>query len=1239
MPASSYIKRKIIFILLAGIFFWKLSAQNNPGGCFNCTSKKNPSAMNGNGSLGQNYTLSKCGLSYVQESVPLQRRNYQNIPSVVQPATVSISGIPSCGVIEKAFLYAGTSGDGISITATITNPNNVTANFPLTIIGSDISKCWDSFGYHQTFSYRADVTSCITGNGNYVFSNLPVAPPAPTDTNDVDGATLFIIYSNPNAQYEGRILIYDGAYVIGYFGTANVTMNGINACANSSFAKAFGIVADVQPQNGGVDAVVNGNPQQHINGQMWDFCQANTTVASGQMTSNFSVSTNGDCFNFEMAGLYYQTTSCNTCGSGQQLTANANPSSICAGNSVTLSASGGTNYSWSNSSTANSIVINPASTSSYTVSSVINGCTETVVLTVTVSPCSSSASCPAFINPDFEGQAPTISAAAPSWTICGSGTPDICPQALIGATLPASSGSTYQGGSNSTPEMWGQQLSSALVGGTQYSFTMDMYAVNYPPLITGNGQLEIWGGGTTSCAQTELLWTSPVIPSGGNWQNVSVSFTPAQNHTYILFKPITTTGLNYVCVDNIQCSAPSTPPSVTASGASACAGNCVTLTANASSGTPPYTYLWSGGLGTTSAVSACPSSTTVYTVTITDASGGTATATAAATINPNPTATISGSTTICSGSSATLTAGGGGNYSWNTNATTASINISPTTTTSYTVTVTNGNGCTSTATAIATVSPQINITTSSTNSSCGTNTGTATANASGGSGTFTYSWNTSPQQNSSTATGLSAGNYSVTVTDAVGCSSTQTVSVANSNGGTASLNSSQNVSCNGGNNGSATVSVSGGSSPFTYLWSNGQTTSAASNLSAGNYSVVVTDANGCSSSVTVTISQPAALSVTASSTANINCLSPNGSAIANPSGGTSPYIYVWSNGQTTQQLNNLQAGNYSVTITDANGCTTTSTISVAGPTLPTISISGNTTLCQGDQATLTASGGIVYSWSAGTTNNPITVSPSSTSTYTVVGADASGCTNTSVISVTVSPPPTANITGSDTICLGSSAVLTATGGGNYLWSTNETTFSITISSAGNYSVIVSIGTCTAAANFSVTTVQNPTANAGANVVINIGESTTLNASGGGMYSWSPSVGLNCTDCPNPVASPAATTNYCVYVANSNGCVDSACVTVIVEYNCTPIYVPNAFSPNGDNENDFFYIYGNCISEMKLIIYNRWGEKVFETTEQKNGWNGEFRGNMEDSAVFSYYFEYSLLNGERKNKKGNISLMR
>jgi gliding motility-associated-like protein len=188
-------------------------------------------------------------------------------------------------------------------------------------------------------------------------------------------------------------------------------------------------------------------------------------------------------------------------------------------------------------------------------------------------------------------------------------------------------------------------------------------------------------------------------------------------------------------------------------------------------------------------------------------------------------------------------------------------------------------------------------------------------------------------------------------------------------------------------------------------------------------------------------------------------------------------------------------------------------------------------------------------------------------------------------------------------------------------------------------VVVSVGTCTDTASATVSVNNNLFASAGTDVTILIGSSTTLNASGGSSYGWGPATGLSCITCQSPVATPSVTTNYCVFVSDTFGCEDSACVTVFVEENCKPIYLPNAFSPNGDGDNDVLYVYGTCIKEMKLEIYDRWGNKVYEGTKQAEGWNGIYNGKMENSAVFVYYLTYTLLSGESGSKKGNVSLIR
>ncbi len=167
--------------------------------------------------------------------------------------------------------------------------------------------------------------------------------------------------------------------------------------------------------------------------------------------------------------------------------------------------------------------------------------------------------------------------------------------------------------------------------------------------------------------------------------------------------------------------------------------------------------------------------------------------------------------------------------------------------------------------------------------------------------------------------------------------------------------------------------------------------------------------------------------------------------------------------------------------------------------------------------------------------------------------------------------------------------------------------------------------------------SGPTASAGNNVSVLIGQSVMLSASGGGTYFWSPSQGLSCDSCSNPNANPSSTTTYCVTVKDSKGCTNSSCLQVRVE--CGEVFVPNYFSPNGDGENDKLCIFGSCIQSFTITIYDRWGERVFETSDRKECWDGVYKGQAMNTAVFVYYLKATLLTGEVISQKGNISLVR
>ncbi|MCX7953655.1 MAG: PKD domain-containing protein [Bacteroidales bacterium] len=315
----------------------------------------------------------------------------------------------------------------------------------------------------------------------------------------------------------------------------------------------------------------------------------------------------------------------------------------------------------------------------------------------------------------------------------------------------------------------------------------------------------------------------------------------------------------------------------------------------------------------------------------------------------------------------------------------------------------------------------------------GQNNGSAVLTITEGQAPFTINW--SNGSHGTSVTDLSAGNYSVTIIDANGCSAAIPFTINQPPQLSISSNST-NVTCYGGNDGSAFIQVNGGTPPYSFSWSNGLNSSTASNLSAGNYIITVTDNNGCTITTSINITQPAPLNITAIATPSNICPNQNSTLTAN--GAVS---YSWSHGLGSGNNINVSPSStttYLVTGTDNNGCTATSSVTVTVFTPPTISISGNNNICQGEIATLTANGGISYIWDIGPNQQTIQVQPSTTSTYIVTGTDANGCTNTASFQVNVIPYPIPNA-GNDTSICGLTTNLNATPSiGTGMWSSLQT---------------------------------------------------------------------------------------------------------------------------------------------------------------------------------------------------------
>jgi len=369
---------------------------------------------------------------------------------------------------------------------------------------------------------------------------------------------------------------------------------------------------------------------------------------------------------------------------------------------------------------------------------------------------------------------------------------------------------------------------------------------------------------------------------------------------------------------------------------------------------------------------------------------------------PTLTPTFTNSQPTCTASNGSVTLGGlsAGSYTylWSNGATTA--NLSNVAAGTYTVTVSDLAACSATASATLTATnTAVTSTTSTTQSQCLTNDGSATVTPSTGTGPYTYLW--SNAGNTQTISNVGAGAYTVVVTDANGCSGTASAVVTTPNGPSATAGAT-NVACFGGNTGATDLTVTGGTAPLTYLWSNGTTTEDLANVAAGTYNVTVNDANGCSFVTSAVVTQPAT-AVTASATAtNATCnANANGAVNLTAAGGTGNLTYSWNNSTTTEDLSNVAAGTYTVTVTDANSCTVTATATVTEPTAISLSATATDVTSGSNGAlNLTVTGGTSpygYAWSNST--NTEDLSGLTAGTYTVTVTDANNCTSSATYAV------------------------------------------------------------------------------------------------------------------------------------------------------------------------------------------------------------------------------------------------
>lgn len=783
-------------------------------------------------------------------------------------------------------------------------------------------------------------------------------------------------------------------------------------------------------------------------------------------------------------------------------------------------------------------------------------------------------------------------------------------------------------------------------------------------------------------------------------------------------------------------------------------------TANPVGGTPAYSYSWSN-LETTRTATFLDSGR--FFVTVTDANGCTAVdsvnITEPSQLNAN--SALGQDVSCFGGNDGSVTSNPSGGippyrYFWSTTDTTqSSSNLSAG---SYTVTVTDANGCTAVSTIIVNQPTDVSLVFNQVSSvSCnGGSNGSAIARGLGGRPPYSYTW---PSSNTdSVETNLRSGNYLVTVSDANGCTDTASVTITEPLTLLAGILSKTNVSCFGGNDGSAIARASGGTSPYTFTWPSNNIGVFENNLTAGTYILSVTDNNGCVDTTSFTITQPDSLDL-AVILRDPNCFNDeDGRITATASGGTSPYTFNWSNGQSDSVNTGLRAGAYTLTLTDQNSCTTQRVFTLNQIDSLISTISPPDTICIGESANLSVSsvggnGGYQYLWdnNLGAGANK-TVSPQTTTTYTVGTTDSKGCPAANVnttIYVRDLGSELLNVTTTGDICIGDNTSIQAIHNGTlgpytYFWNfpaqglgphvvspTTNTWYKIVasdgcgnpitdsvevkvqnyptallpetlaigcsplrfqyqdilnqpdsnfnyswdfgngISGSGNpinyiyqnpgsYSVKMTVSTslgCSVTNNNNAFVFVKPTPVADFNfnpptADIRNPFTSMINASNGNPinYRW------NIANLAQAFSRDTAYTfpdtgNYKVSlgVENIDGCVD----TISKIFRVNPFFnsdVPNAFTPNTRNQNggrydlnnvnnEVFFIFSEYAQDIHLMIFNRWGEMVFESFDKNIGWDGIYRGQLAQSDVYVYKAKITYTDGSTEILVGDVTLLR
>ncbi len=1199
-------------------------------------------------------------------------------------------GVAFTPTATQTYTVTGTSAAGCTNTSTVT----VTVNpIPVVNAGPDVSICTGG----STTLTATGATAYSWSSGGQTTASITVSP-ASTTTYTVTGTSLGCTSSDAvvvsvlanapiNAGPDVSICVGQSTTLTATGGSTYNWNNGLGAGASHTITPASTTTYTVTgtDANGcvGTDAVVvTVNPLPTvIAGSNQTICAgtAVTLTATGASTYSWNNGvTQGVSFTPTSTQTYTVTgTTAAGCTNTSSVTVTVNPlptvvagsnQTVCVGTAVTLTASGAATYSWNNG-VNQGVAFTPTSTQIYTViGTSLEGCTNTSSVTVTVNPL------------------PNVSA-GPDQTVCDG----------IAVTLSGSGASMYTW---TSPVVNGVAFNQA-IGQVTYTVTgtdvngcvnTDQVLVtvnpNPTPIINGaseycSGSFAVlstsqpfttynWSTGATSASINATTVNNPItvtVTNSFGCSGVSPAFNVIENNAITANFSVTicqgesavihgvtqtvagTYSQTFVSasgcdsVSNVTLNVNPLPAVNAGADVAICIGQSVTLTATGAS-----SYTWTAPVQ--NGVPFSPTATATYTVTGTSAQGCVNTDDVTVTVNPLPNVNAGIDQTICVGQSVTLIGSGASTYVWN-NSVSQGVSFTPTLTNTYTVTGTDVNGCVNTDQVMVTVNSLPNVGAGSDQTVC-----VGTSVILNGSGAANYSWDNGVINGIAFTPAVGTVTYTVTGTDGNGCVNTDQV-IVNVNP-LPVVNAGNDVSICFGE--TTVLNATGATS---YSWDNGGNQGPVSPSATTTYTVTGTNANGCINTDQVTVTVNPIPNVNAGPDQTV-CI---GATVTLTASGAA--TYSWNNGVTNGVAFTPSVGTttYTVTGTSAEGCTANDAVIVIVNPLPNVFAGNDVTICEGQSVTLTASGASVYSWDNGVVNGVAFAPSLGTTIYTVTGTSTAGCINTDQLNVIVNPNPEVAFMPGNT--LGCAPLITAftnltTDVTNCVWTfSNGTvitgcgTVPVTFSQSGCYDATLtttSINGCIS--SFTATNivcVEEPPVAAFSPSSNNV---STLNTeilftnqtTGASNYVWTfgDDSGINTQVNPIHTYPSDVEDQYLVtLIAYSPlGCVDTA-YSYINVYEELIFYVPNTFTPDIDNYNPVFlpvFTSGFDPFNYNLMIFNRWGEVVFESNNAEIGWDGSYGNNGEiemcQDGVYIWKIEFKVTRwDERRQVVGHVNLIR